>query len=360
MFQNQKNHVSKREACKTMSTKRSSASPDVVSTKQQEEALHDDVLAQILSSLPWDEVMKCRVVCPEWRDAVLSTPVQELVVDTRGIARALPSLATAIPCLQKLKFESGSPDDKFHVDDEMFCLARGFQRLTSLVMSRTALRTCAPPHIMQLHHLEMIDLTHAKLLVWDLADLSAIPRLKNLVCPLNNKLTGDISCLQFLSQTLVQLDLFGCSRVVGYLHSLALFPRLESLKVYGTRVTGDVRKIGLTDFPCLKDIRLGGHVYGGRSVNRIVDAPEIMEAWCRFEARNPGIFQSNQSLGFGLDAHPYSCLETVRVFQRDDRRYGWKWTDSVQEGHCDIHWINVEPRPSNVGYGDVYASEIWN
>ena len=209
-----------------MSTKRTAASPDVV-TKQQEETLHGDVLARILSSLPWAEVMKCRVVCLEWRDAVLSTPVQELVVDTRGIACALPSLATAIPCLQKLKFESGPPDDKFLVDDEMFYLARGFQRLTSLVMSRTALRTCAPPHLMQLHHLETIDLTHATLLVWDLSDLSAIPGLKNLVCPLNNKLAGDILCLQFLSQTLVQLDLFGCSRVVGYLHSLALFPLLE-------------------------------------------------------------------------------------------------------------------------------------
>jgi hypothetical protein len=337
-----------------MSTKRSAASPDVLE-KQQGDTLHCDVLTNILSYLPWTEVMKCRVVSPEWRNAALSTPVQELIVDTLDIACVLPSLATAMPWLQKLKFESGPPDDTLHVDDEMLALARGFRQLTSLVMTRTALRTCVPPHIMQLHHLETIDLTHAKLLVWDLADLSVIPRLKNLVCPLNKGLSGDISCLQSLSQTLVQLDLFGCSRVVGYLHSLALFPRLESLELYGTRVTGDVRKIGLTDFPCLKDIRLGGHVYGGRSVKCIVEAPEIMEAWCRFEARNPGIFQSNQSLGFGLDTHPYSCLETVQAIQRAGRRYGWRWTDSFQEGHCDIHWINVEPRPSDVGYGDVYA-----
>ena len=47
-----------------MSTKQSTASPDVL-TKQQGETLHCDVLANILSDLPWTEVMKCRVVSPE-------------------------------------------------------------------------------------------------------------------------------------------------------------------------------------------------------------------------------------------------------------------------------------------------------
>jgi len=42
--------------------------------------------------------MKCRLVSPEWRDAVLITPVQELAVDKLGIARAIASLTTGMPC----------------------------------------------------------------------------------------------------------------------------------------------------------------------------------------------------------------------------------------------------------------------
>ena len=194
-----------------------------------------------------------------------STPVQELIVKTQDVACVLLSLATAMPWLQKLKFESGPPDDTLHVNDELLALAQGFRQLTSIVMRRTALRTCDPPHIMQLHNLETFDLAHATLLVWNLANLSAIPKLKNVLCPLNSKLNGDLPRLEVLSQKLVQLDLLGRSRVVGNLRTLALFPRLESLKVHDTRVTGDDRKIGLTDFPCLEDIRLGGHVYGGQA-----------------------------------------------------------------------------------------------
>lgn len=74
--------------------------------------------------------------------------------------------------------------------------------------------------------------------------------------------------------------------MTGDVHTLASFPRLESFDVSGTRVTGDVRKIGSTDFPCVKKITLAEHVYGGFTINRIADAPEVMEAWCRLETRH--------------------------------------------------------------------------
>ena len=90
------------------------------SNKSTGGSLYGDVLANILSSLPRNEVITCGVVRPKWRDADHSMPVQELVVDTRDITRVLPSLAAAIPCLQKLKFDSGPPDDKLHVDYEIF------------------------------------------------------------------------------------------------------------------------------------------------------------------------------------------------------------------------------------------------
>jgi hypothetical protein len=348
-----------------MSTKRPAASPDVV-TKQQGEVLHGDVLARSLSYLPWTDVMKCRIVSSEWLDAVLVTPVEELVVDTLGIARALASLATAMPCLRKLNVPSPLNRDKLHVDDEIFTLARGFQQLTSLVMSKTAL--CAPPHIMQLHHLETLDLVSNERLVWNLADLSAIPRLKNLSCPCNLKLTGDLSSLEALSRTLVELDLLGCSRVVGDLHTLVSFPRLEKLNVYGTNITGDVRKIGSPDFPCLKVIRLGEHVYGGRTINHIVDAREIMEAWCRFETRNPGICRRQNYPVLALmvpERQRYQGIHVMHSFApplqvemvRRGPRCGWRWTNGWQRGHCEIHWFGVEPRPGDNGY-DEYVRDL--
>lgn len=79
-------------------------------------------------------------------------------------------------------------------------------------------------------------------------------------------LTGDLSSLQVLSQALIILDLYYCPEVTGDLHALTLFPCLERLKVFGTNVTGDVRKIESTAFPCLKEIQLGNHVFGRRTI----------------------------------------------------------------------------------------------
>ena len=348
-----------------MSTKRFAASPDVL-IKQLGKTLHGDVLANILSYLPWTEVMKCRVVSPEWRDAALVTPVQELVVRTQKVARNLASLVTAMPCLQTLKFPVGY----LLVDDEVLDFARGFHQRTSVMMSRTAFRTCSPSRILHLHNLETLDLALATSHAWDLANLSAIRRLKHLLCSGNTKLTGDLSSLKTLSETLVQLDISSCLRMTGDLHTLALFLRLESLKVHGTRVTGDVRKIASTDFPCLKVIQLGEHVYGGRTINRIVDAPEIMEAWCGFETRNAGIFQSNVGLGFGLapgaqeqyrpqGGYVYAKLSPpfrVEVVWCGPR-CGWRWTTKHQEGQCEMNWYNGAPRPDDDGY-DEYVRDL--
>ena len=145
----------------------------------------------------------------------------------------------------------------------MLARARGFQQLTSLMVMSDAETEAPPTRVMQLDHLETLNLYNS-IFKWDLADLSGTPRLKNLLCPFNCDLTGDLSSLQRLplSQTLVQFDVLNCERVTGDLHTLASFPRLEILNVYSTRVTGDVRNIGLTDFQCLKKIRLGEHAYG--------------------------------------------------------------------------------------------------
>jgi hypothetical protein len=352
--------------------KRPAASLSVVTKRpKQMGVLHGDVLARILSCLPWTEVMNCRLVSREWRDAALITPVQELVVDEEDIALALPSLAAAFPCLQYLEFVGGRLPN-LDVNDELFVLTllRGFHQLTSLVMIKANLQASAPC-IMQFHSLEALDVGGNCALVWNLADLSALPRLKTLSCAANYKLTGDLSSLQVLSQTLTILDLYYCPEVTGDLHALAFFPCLERLKVFGTNVSGDVRKIESTDFPCLKEIQLGNHVYGGRTINHIEDAPKVMEAWYRFRTRNPGNFERNhhhlllayeaperlmyQETPDSLVA-PLS-LEMVRI----GPRCGWRWigfklTSGNHEG-CEINWFNTEPRPGDNGH-DEYVRDL--
>jgi hypothetical protein len=128
---------------KRPAAKRPTASLGVVKKRpKQVEVLHGDVLARILSYLPWNKVMNCRVVSREWRDAALITPVQEMVVDEEDIALALPSLAAALPCLQSLEFVRGKLPYEIaylNVNDQIFRLTRGFHQLTSLVMINATL-----------------------------------------------------------------------------------------------------------------------------------------------------------------------------------------------------------------------------
>jgi len=256
-------------------------------------------------------------------------------------------------------YRSLDDDDEYFFDDELLASAGGFQQLRGLIMKEgvggeieaSSIRT------MQLHHLEELDLDFCTF-EWDLADLSGIPKLKNLSLG-NDNLTGDLSSLQCFSQTLAILHICCCSRVMGDLHTLASFTRLKSLDVRYTRVTGDVREIGLADFPCLMEkCRLGREVYGGWAISRIVDAPEVMEAWCRFAIRNPGISIDrlrllDEVLDLQVDGFfPPRYLEVVRF----GPRCGWRWTSRV-ERHCKIHWINSEPRPDDNGY-DEYVGDL--
>ena len=89
---------------------------------------------------------------------------------------------------------------------------------------------------------------------------------------------------------------------------------------------------------------------GGNIINRIVDTPEVMEAWCRFEIRNLGLFQSKNGLLYlSLDEAQQSSsgLPLVLGIVRYGPRCGWKWI------HCEVHWINGEPRPDENGYDEV-------
>ena len=65
--------------------------------------IHGDVLAKILSFLPWQQVVTCRTVCHAWLAAVANTAVVNLEVQTAAVAQELTAMAHCLPALQGLK-----------------------------------------------------------------------------------------------------------------------------------------------------------------------------------------------------------------------------------------------------------------
>jgi hypothetical protein len=321
--------------------------------------LHGDMLARIMSYLAWKEVMNCRVVNHVWREAARNTPIEELYVDREDVALALQAISLALPGLRKLTFFFETFN--FDVNDEIFALAQGFRKLSSLRMIRTKLEACVPL-IMQLNNLRSLNLDWNMQLVWNLADLSAIPRLKKLRCKYNYQLTGDLSSLQVLCETMTICDLWACRRVTGDLHILSSFPHLEILSVFATNVTGDIRKIGSAHFPLLKKLDVSSGVLGGKHFTRIADAPEVMQAWYSLETKHPGIFCRQVELAIDAPERqqyleidcPYSkqlLPLTVQMISFGPR-LGWRWTNGLTDGSCDIHWFDDEPSRSANGYDE--------
>jgi hypothetical protein len=66
-------------------------------------------------------------------------------------------------------------------------------------------------------------------LEWDLADLSALQKLRVLYCPQNHELTGSLESLYVLSLRLTTCNLHGCQQVSENLKDVATMPVLEEL-----------------------------------------------------------------------------------------------------------------------------------
>ena len=66
---------------------------------------------------------------------------------------------------------------------------------------------------------ESLVLSNTGLLRWDFSLLIGLPRLKNLRCLNNTKLTGDLEGLRVVGQTLVEINLCGCGNIEGSIMS---------------------------------------------------------------------------------------------------------------------------------------------
>jgi hypothetical protein len=195
--------------------------------------------------------------------------------------------------------------------------------------------------------------------------------------------SGNLSSLRILRDTLEKVDFFDCRNVEGNFMDLADFPRLKKLDLRETNVTGDIRDIRGHDFPALEDLWLPEGVYGGigHEFQRISDAPDIMQAIHHLLRRSPTMFDE-----CSLSEAFYWCLSREAPdwyawswesenppppfqmqFVQAGSRLGWSWctlrddprSDEDEEEllSCEINWLDPEPSRESSDY-ETYVQEL--
>lgn len=345
--------------------------------------LGTDLLASVLSFLSWKEVL-CVRVCQKWKEAALAAPLTEIFVNKRKIGLKLDWISRVLPRTQKLRFDQSlSASEEFHFaageNAGLSVLSitsipssvdlrpiENFSNLRHLVLHQTNLNG-SYPFLFQFHNLESLDLTWNRRLKWDLSMLAVSPNLKILFCVNNESLTGTLDNLRVLRRTLKVLNLSGCKEVTGSLNDLFDFPVLEKVNLSGTKVTGDIRHITSSDFVSIKELNVGHGVYGGEDTfSRIDAATEFMLVKSIFLKRLPNLFDSRRwHLAYDspdrYDFHGHHSREPPFwvEFVRAGPRRGWRWTNAVHGGSCEIRWLDPELDQGDERYTD-YIRDLEN
>ncbi len=182
---------------------------------------------------------------------------------------------------------------------------------------------------------------------------------------------------------------------------LADFPRLKSLDLRSTSVTGDIRDVGERDFKVLEDLFLPRSVYGGSryAFQSIAEVPDFMSkiyplakrfslsaSW-RLSNESPDWYDDPNGVTREMQRKddqvppPFVC-ELVTL---GGTRIGWRWRcsfpndpmDDADESYfyddddndygpadyvdktyvnesCEINWLEPEPEP----YGEDYIRQL--
>ncbi len=207
--------------------------------------------------------------------------------------------------------------------------------------------------------------------------LAGSPLLKELVCCFNDHLTGNISSLRVLKDTLEKVELFGCYHIAGNFMDLADFPHLKDLRLDMTAVTGDIRDIGANDFSSLKEFALPflpEGVYGGfgYEFQSIADGPELIRAIYLLSKQRPVLFDIDDDwywYGKLSEDSPdwYESVEddenniypppfSIYVVQAGSR-LGYRWACDQNCLACKVNWLDPEPDRESSDY-EIYVEEL--
>eukprot|EP00984_Skeletonema_dohrnii_P034889 scaffold34099_cov222-Skeletonema_dohrnii-CCMP3373.AAC.1 len=358
------------------------------------EELSADEVAIIFSFLPHQDIMHARV-CKTWRDAAKKTlvPLCGFRIDNVRSYNAMRVMATALPNLQQLsirglgwghnKYVNGEDPDELKARRTANFITHDIDIISSFTKLRVlhiegAHLNGSYPVLFSFPLLEKLIIKDCEYLKWDLEMLQGLPSLKGLDCDWNSRLTGSLRSLGALKDSLEKVCIYGCFKIFGNLMDLADFPRLKKLDLLSTKVTGDIRDIGVQDFPALESLALPRTVHGGTyyEFQRISDVPIFMHTIHLLLQRTPTLFV-NSSLLVGFywslsDGSPdwydgeadagdsYTPLPpfNLQIVQAGSRR-GWRWcTCTYDDGHsCEINWLDPEPSSESSDY-EAYIEDL--
>ena len=218
--------------------------------------------------------------------------------------------------------------------------------------------------------LQKLDVSQCEYLKFDLEMLAGFPVLKELDCYCNRCVTGNISSLRLLKDTLEKVSIFRSDNVQGNFMDLADFPRLKELDLQFTAVTGDIRDIGESDFSSLEIFDLPYGVYGGRfyQLQSISDGADLVRAVYPLKKHHPLLNMKCplQDLSWTLmeDSPDWYTGEDVNgddppfyiAFVKAGSRLGYRWKTD-QHNPCEVNWLDPEPDRESSDYGK-YIEEL--
>jgi hypothetical protein len=346
--------------------------------------LGTDVLANIFGCLGPMDIMRARLN-KKMREAAKTTivPPTEFCIDSVRKYNAMTAMTTAIPNLQQLsisglgrwhKYDNGEDPDENEAartanwtSHDIDIISR-FSKLRSLEIIDAFLNGRYPVlfNFPLLQKLSISSRYHTK---WDLEMLAGFTLLKELDCFGIRQLTGSLSSLRMLKDTLEKLEFFGCERVEGNFMDLADFPRLKKLDLRYTPVRGDIRNVGDGDFPALESLSLPHTVYGGsgHALQRISDAPEVISSLYSIRKQRPTLLNhwcgklsgDSPDWYYVEDDYCDNIAPFCIVFVQSGPRIGYRWESYINGVHrpCEVNWLDPEPGRESNDY-EKYTKEL--
>ena len=347
--------------------------------------LGTDEVAWILSFLPLEKIMCLRRVNITWKEAAKKTtvPPTDFAVDDVKKYNATEIMTRALPNLQQIhignlgsgnKYNDGEDPDEEYADAARSAAAdwtvhdieiiSHFSKLRIFCITGADLNGRYPFLFNSFPLLQKLSLDYCIILKWDLDMLAGFPLLKELYCYSNCDLTGNISSLRVLKDTLEKVDLPGCQNVEGNFMDLADFPHLKILVLEETDVTGDIRDIGVNDFASLECLILPKGVYGGSGyeLQRISDAPDLVRSLYLLKNQRPTIklwlkhwyaklSEDSPDWYESADATEESTPFYISFIEAGSR-LGYRWEADRSTNTCEVNWLDPEPETDSREYGD--------
>jgi hypothetical protein len=182
---------------------------------------------------------------------------------------------------------------------------------------------------------------------------------------LSHSVTGNITSLRVLKDTLEKIQIWNCPNVEGNFMDLADFPRLRSLRLESTAVAGDIRDIGNDDFTKLEELDLPSTIYGGNGyeLQRISDAPDLVRVLHLLKKQRPSLTFEDWCGWLSEDSpdwydwdeecvRPPFCVSLVVA----GTRIGYRWENCEDDSSCcEVNWLDPEPDKDSSEYGKYIA-----